>query len=314
MSSEDYQKSIDKAKNASMLEYLENNGVKLHRRGGRHVCNSVFNEERNPSMMIYPTNSFYDWSSGKHGDTIALVMQLENVGFKQAVSIINNESYGNAEIADAKEYARTKKKKKFFMRYYLARNREDVVAIKKYASSRSIRHGYFMGQFWQPTGEDEYMKRLGLGFLHKDISGRIVGAKFRGIDNIHPKYQLRGSPGIYCLENLSYDIEEDTPLYICESETSANSLWNFMMDNDHECIVISFGGNKTFSRIPIKYIRSENRFLIVDYDGDEKTYEEVLAGYEYLEAKPIKMELEKGEDINTLYHNKEFEKLNELIR
>ena len=53
--------------------------------------------------------------------------------------------------------------------------------------------------------------------------------------------------------------------------------------------------------IPKKYDAYE-RYVIIDYDNDEKLYKNRIETYENL-AKPIKMILPKGEDINSLYNS-----------
>lgn len=47
--------------------------------------------ENNPSFAMYPeTNTFYCFSCKKTGDSFKLIMELENISFREAVEFANN--------------------------------------------------------------------------------------------------------------------------------------------------------------------------------------------------------------------------------
>jgi hypothetical protein len=306
MIKEEFRERIEKAKEASIVDYLFSKGFSLNPSGSKYNCLSPFSWESNPSMYIYPkTNSFYDFSSGKGGDIITLVRNLEEVSFGDAINLILNSDFEKALIEDEKSKAIHSKRKKFKIRYYFARQTHHVRTIKAYAQERRINHGYFCGRFMRFNKEKNgYEERSGVGFVLRDSHMKICGVKFRAIDGAHPKYELRGEQGSYILENVYSDITDETPLFICESETSANSPWSILNDNAIEGIVVSFGGVNTHLEIPDKYDILPNRYIIIDYDGDENKYKERLESYNYLDCRPITLELEKGEDINSLYANR----------
>src|SRR5580693_10014065 len=61
--------------------------VKLKKAGREWKGLSPFNKERTPSFTVNDQKGFYhDFSSGKHGDIFAFVMETEGVGFAEAVA------------------------------------------------------------------------------------------------------------------------------------------------------------------------------------------------------------------------------------
>jgi DNA primase len=60
--------------------------VRLHKAGREWKGLSPFNAERTPSFFVNDQKGFYhDFSSGKHGDIFAFVMETEGLGFAEAV-------------------------------------------------------------------------------------------------------------------------------------------------------------------------------------------------------------------------------------
>src|SRR5262249_29882476 len=60
--------------------------VKLRKTGREFSGLSPFNKEKTPSFTVNDQKGFYhDFSSGKHGDIFAFVMETEGVAFPEAV-------------------------------------------------------------------------------------------------------------------------------------------------------------------------------------------------------------------------------------
>ena len=60
--------------------------VRLRKAGREWRGLSPFNKERSPSFFVNDQKGFYhDFSSGKHGDIFAFVMETEGVAFPEAV-------------------------------------------------------------------------------------------------------------------------------------------------------------------------------------------------------------------------------------
>ena len=67
--------------------------VKLIRRGREYVGLSPFNQEKTPSFTVNDEKGFYHcFSSGKHGDIFAFVMETEGLSFPEAVEKLAGEA------------------------------------------------------------------------------------------------------------------------------------------------------------------------------------------------------------------------------
>ena len=72
-----------------LYQRLTGNTVSTRKTGKAVLALCPFHKERNPSFAMYPkTNSYYCFSCSATGDIYKMVMELENVDFKQALEII----------------------------------------------------------------------------------------------------------------------------------------------------------------------------------------------------------------------------------
>jgi hypothetical protein len=62
-----------------------------------------------------------------------------------------------------------------------------------------------------------------------------------------------------------------------------------------------------------EHLQNSKIKLIVDFDGNEKLYQERLRLYKDLGAEPIKLILPKGEDINSLFVKKQMYLIEHLL-
>jgi len=327
----------------SIKDYLEGIGINTRKEGSRYFCSSPFSSDRNWSFCIYPTNTYFDFSTGHGGNIINLVARINNLSLsdaaKQLRAGIKFELYKptyeqiKEEIVNTNEFDLTK---------YINKNPEEIQRIKAYAESRGITEGYECGVFftrrnrferalgnrtgvvspWKigitdSTGSGlDWVRNPALMFVHVDKNLKPCGAKFRRIDKQEPRFSARGILGFYLLE--THPLVKSTLLYVVESESSANSLWSFLKSYGtvtQNYIVLSRGGvtsapklsdlPEDLQKLPIK--------LIIDYDGSEELYKERLKLYEDLKAEPIKLILPKGEDINFLYCRNEMWKIESLL-
>ena len=112
------------------------------------------------------------------------------------------------------------------------------------------------------------------------------------------------------LENLT---EEPPVAFIVESETSANSLWEICKEFNISCVICSIGGVNNIPRKLPDELQGLKRRVIIDYDGDEELYNERVDRLLHF-GKDIKIELPKGEDINSLYCNGNYTFLKDILR
>ena len=310
---------LKEAKNKSIVEYMAIKGTDMQYRGERVWCSSPFSSDSTWSFVIYPNNTFYDWSNGKGGDIIDLVSLLENVSIKEAIT-----SLAGLRIPAYKELPKGKGKRKeipFKLTKYLYRKRPKVVA--EYAKERGIVR-YTAGK-WMLNVNKEWIEVPSLLFVHRDEKFQVTGAKFRTIEGEReklekeygvfiPKFNSRGKLGWHILENTVKGSFKEQVLYVMESETSATALYQYFKENEYPAVILCFGGvHNELLPIPTKY-KGLKKFLLIDYDGDEKKFKERIENISLKDAEPVKLILEKGEDINSLYCEGEMYKVSYLLR
>jgi len=302
---------IAQARSVDIIQFLENKGYSFDDKGRTSVCSSPFSSDSTPSFVVYTDqNSFCDFSTGKAGDIIKLASLLLDISFQETVLLLNGDEL---PMWDDKEYeTKVKKKKPFNIDNYTTGYRHEIQAIDAYARSRGITQNYRHGFYATNTGTDispMWFRNPSMMFPHTDIDGNITGAKFR---NIQPAFQFnrfsaRGRLGYYTCDNL-YHTDFDT--YIVEGEANANSLCEYFIRKEMNARAISFGG---VGQVPNEVHDHRNLYIIIDHDGDEKLYQERLKAYEHLNGTPIKLELPKGQDINSLWAEGNLELLDKLL-
>lgn len=294
------------AKETSIRDYLEKRGFVTRKIGTRFITKSPFNRDTNPSFVIYPSNTYFDWSSGKHGDIIELVKELERCTFKEALEHLQSNEYEKFVKFDTQETT----KEPFDLRRYITYKHSEVKRIREYARERGITEGYENGIFFTrevgESGKETWKRHPSIGFVHRDKDLQICGIKLREINqNSDPRFSARGSLGWYILKRYPQEFFaiRESVIYVVESESSANSLWMHLKETRNSQTVLSRGAVSsapTRIDLPTDY-QNKSIKLIIDYDGDEEKYKERLKLYEHLNAEPIKLILPKGEDINSLY-------------
>lgn len=284
-------------KDISIMDVLEKKGIRLEKEGNRYKCRSPFSSDRTPSFYFYPhTNSFYDFANGIGGDVIRLVQEMESVGFTEALDILSEGKFEKLQEFEYKE-----EKKEFVLDKYILRNRRKKLSVRSYALYRGIVEGFIEARYMINIDE-ELIPRIGLGFVHTDYDGNVCGIKIRDIMPVcGRRFAGRGEQKYYVLDT-DLDNVDGKIVYIAESETSANSLYSYLKKIKVNAVVISFGSwNNIPSCLPYKYNQIADRKFIIDYDGDQEKYEERISRFNHLNANDIKIELPKGEDINSLF-------------
>ena len=78
--------------------------VKLERAGREWKGLSPFSNEKTPSFTVNDSKGFFhDFSTGKHGDIFAFLMEVEGIPFSEAVErLASLAGFGPAEIAAKK--------------------------------------------------------------------------------------------------------------------------------------------------------------------------------------------------------------------
>jgi hypothetical protein len=243
-------------------------------------------------------------------------MKLYSLDFKNAMHFLNG-GVPEADIVKVKHKPIQSKKNdvKFNIETYYSRDTENINKVMEYMDSRALTFQQCnAGNYFTKVG-NKWQSNLSLMFYHRDEFGNICGAKFR---NINPtkdnKWSSRG--------RLFYNVIEDVvcadvipTIFITESETSSNSLYNYFKNTGRKnFVILCFGGvNSAPDLLPLKYDWCAKRFIIIDYDGSEEKYKKRVESLKHLNAKDIKLALPKGEDVNSMYMKDEMEKFNNLF-
>lgn len=152
-------------------------------------------------------------------------------------------------------------------------------------------------------------------FPHQDETGKIIGVKMRNIVNgEETRFTSRGSLMFYILYTDVIDSLGETKVYFIEGEANANSLYEFLKENMIDAYIISFGSVASVKKkLPEQIEEIKERFVIIDFDGSQDKYNDRILMYKDLGAQPIKMMLNKGEDINSLYSSNKMWLVKNLI-
>ncbi len=137
--------TIDEIKARADLLEVVGDYVNLKKSGSNYRGLSPFNQERTPSFYVVPSKGFFkDFSSGKAGDSITFLMEVEGMNYLEAIKHLAKK-YG-IEIA---EEAPTDEQ-------LLAQNeRESLFIVMKFANA------YFQQMLW----ENEEGQSIGLSYF-----------------------------------------------------------------------------------------------------------------------------------------------------
>ena len=294
---------FEEARRVRLDSYMEGLGFEFKKAwGDTKVCSSPFSNDSNPSFVYYErTNSFYDFSTANGGSIIDFIHLLQGVTFLEAAVLITEDK----ELESVEKNFKPKKKKVFPFnadKHKIRWNREKINEVVSYAKGRGITQGIEKCLYFTHDGK-EFIPVLAMGFMHTDIDGKECGIKMRAIDPlVTPRFKAKGRMKYYVLDNVIGSSYEEPTLFIVESESSANSLWEYLKGNGISCVVISFGAVSSVPKeLPNKYKNLKNIKIIIDYDGSEKLFKKRADKYKHFNGELIKLRLEKGEDLNSLY-------------
>lgn len=299
----DSRKRLDRAKKKSIVDYLRRQGYHPTRKGRVYSMLSPFSDESRPSFMVYENSCrFVDYSTGEMGDIIDLIIALEGKTMPDAITAALSGDVGEISEIDLKSNNRKPFKPidiERFTQYDWERRR----SIYKYARLRKIPVNHFIyGKVGHWKDDlNKYVDADAMLFPHRNEDGNITGFKARLTFNSKERFSARGTLNFYILKTKRGLGKQR--LYVVESETSASSLCSFLERYDVNAVILCFGGihQKINFEIPEKYRNLYKQYIVIDYDGDEKLYKERLAKFKHLKLRDVKIEVKKGEDINSLY-------------
>lgn len=91
-----------------IISILNKEGIDLHRKGRHYWAKCPLHSEKTPSFTVdIDKQRFYCFGCHSSGDSIALIMQLHSLSFKEALNYLglsnNKPSYNRAQIQKVKE-------------------------------------------------------------------------------------------------------------------------------------------------------------------------------------------------------------------
>ena len=102
---------LEEIKSRVRLSDVIGKTVKLKRQGREYAGLSPFTKEKTPSFFVNDDKGFWhDFSSGKHGDLIAFLTEVERLSFPEAVERLANEAGVAMPAADPQSAEREKKR------------------------------------------------------------------------------------------------------------------------------------------------------------------------------------------------------------
>lgn len=234
----------------SLLDLLDDDGLKPRRSGTNHMVCCPFHDERSPSFTIFPDGRFKCFGCGEYGDVITYVRKTHGIGFFEAVEILRVRAgiLPGRDLPPARPAA-AKVKSEPWRAYTMTsaeRSRsvamaaallEDEDALKGIANSRgwkpsTIRQlafhralGIYSGKLvcLYPTGA-----KIRLKPLSRDLAASFEGAPFRW---------LFGKPdSLWRSDQISSATET---ISIVEGETACISLLNSGVDNGSTDIAVA---------------------------------------------------------------------------
>lgn len=141
--------------------------VKLKRQGREFAGLSPFTNEKTPSFFVNDEKGFYHcFSSGKHGDAISFLMEIEGLSFPEAVERLAGMAGMELPARDPQAEARAASNKKTIS--WIERSKEFFEKSLRREIGKEAR-AYLKGRGL--TGED--CKRFGIGFAPNDFNALV---------------------------------------------------------------------------------------------------------------------------------------------
>ncbi|MCR9251091.1 MAG: DNA primase [bacterium] len=172
------QTTIDELKSRIDIVEVVGDFVTLKRSGQNYKALSPFNNEKTPSFYVVPSKGiFKDFSSGKGGDAITFVMEVDGLSYIEALKYLAKK-YGVEVIEeipdDEYQAAQNERESLFIVLGFAQQYFEDL--LWKDDEGRSIGLSYFKERAFS----EETIKEFGLGYSLEAWDGLIKAADKKG--------------------------------------------------------------------------------------------------------------------------------------
>ena len=133
------QSTIDKVYEIARVEEVIGDYVQLKKSGANYKGLSPFNSEKTPSFMVSPVKQIWkDFSSGKGGNVIAFLMELEHFTYPEAIKHLARK-YGIEVEETVQDEAQKKlqdhKESLYLINQFAAHHFEDLLNLKRWGGS-----------------------------------------------------------------------------------------------------------------------------------------------------------------------------------
>ena len=235
--------TIDEIKNRIDIVDVVGDFVSLKRSGSSYKALSPFSNEKTPSFYVVPSKGiFKDFSSGKGGDAISFVMEIDGLSYVEALKYLA-EKYGievvEEEQSTEAQEAQNKRESLYIVLNYANQYFQDV--LHNTEEGKSIGLSYFKERGFT----EETIKKFELGYS-KEIWDGLLN------ESIKNGYQK--------------DLLEEAGLVISKEERTYDRFRSRVMFPIHNVSgkPIAFGGRKlTKNDKQPKYINSPETELYV---------------------------------------------------
>lgn len=172
------QDTITEIQNKLEIEEVVSDFVSLKRKGQNLWACCPFHHEKSPSFSVSPAKGIYKcFGCGKAGDAIAFVMEIEGLGYVEALRFLA-QKYGieitEEEQTDAQQEAHNEKESLYIVLNFAAAYFRDL--LHKHPDGRSIGYSYFK----QRGFDERVMEKFGLGYSLEEWDGLLKAAKAEG--------------------------------------------------------------------------------------------------------------------------------------
>ena len=139
------QSTIDKVYEIARVEEVIGDYVQLKKSGANYKGLSPFNSEKTPSFMVSPVKQIWkDFSSGKGGNVIAFLMELEHFTYPEAIKHLARK-YGIEVEETVQDEAQKKlqdhKESLYLVNQFAAHHFEDL--LNRSETGKAIGLSYF---------------------------------------------------------------------------------------------------------------------------------------------------------------------------
>jgi DNA primase len=172
------QSTIDKVYEIARVEEVIGDYVQLKKSGANYKGLSPFNSEKTPSFMVSPVKQIWkDFSSGKGGNVIAFLMELEHFTYPEAIKHLARK-YG-IEVEETVQDEEQKKlqdhkESLYLVNQFAAHHFEDL--LNRSETGRAIGLSYFEERGFTSA----IIKKFGLGFGGTSFDGLVKAAQEKG--------------------------------------------------------------------------------------------------------------------------------------